>query len=222
MKTFALFLAAIAVVAGVWFLRESQVKSPWVPDEFRVEGEGEGVAAVGSQAALETARTDLDDEPAIGAARARRVKEDAASADEPADLNAEPQPALPSGSSMPVPAAPVPGPSPMPAASGEVVSGPSSLSASPLSATPRAQAGTTPFYVQVGAFGENANAERRVGELEKQGFPVFSSTVDTHDGKSATAVRLGPFADRAAAVSAAARYLEVNPGQSTLIGDDHR
>ncbi len=193
MKTFAWILVAGAVVAGVWLVIDRRNSSPWVPDEFVIEGD-EG-APIRPQDAP-TARDRVS--PAAGSPP--RVSGD--------ELEPQPTPSL------------LPGPTPSgPPGGTPVGQADRASSSSPLSPTPRSTESTGGFYVQVGAYGETANAKRRAAELEELGFEVFSRAVDTADGRPATAVRLGPFASRAAAVEAAARFVETNPGASTLIGE---
>ena len=55
------------------------------------------------------------------------------------------------------------------------------------------------FWVQVGAFGQTANAEAEAGTLKKMGYPVLTTPVKK--GRF-IAVLAGPFADRAAAAAA--------------------
>jgi DedD protein len=58
--------------------------------------------------------------------------------------------------------------------------------------------------VQVGAFGDNAAAEKLAGRLRKRGFPVYVSP-GTGDGSVRWRVRVGPLATREDAERAAAR-----------------
>lgn len=97
----------------------------------------------------------------------------------PADVLAPP----PAAPRTPEPAKPV-APSPPPAAT------PAAASA----ARP-AQGG---WYVQVGGFSQAANAERLVSQLKGQGYGV--SVVPPSGGNKLTRVRVGPAADRNAAM----------------------
>lgn len=59
------------------------------------------------------------------------------------------------------------------------------------------------FAVQLGSFGDRANADRLVAELKRQGFPAFVSPISKP--KKLYRVRVGPVADRAAAQAMATR-----------------
>lgn len=80
--------------------------------------------------------------------------------------------------------------------------GGSRQAAAPARSTPAAGAAAAPapavggWFVQVGAFGTRANAERRVAELKAKGHVA---TIATVSAAPAYRVRLGPFAERAEA-----------------------
>lgn len=57
-----------------------------------------------------------------------------------------------------------------------------------------APAATTHRFVQVGTYGEAANAQRAVATLQSLGLPAATQNV-TRNGRSLTAVAAGPFAD---------------------------
>lgn len=106
-----------------------------------------------------------------------------------------PQPATTTGPPAQPPAA-------MPEAGG------SRQAAAPARSTPAAGAAAAPaaagsgWFVQVGAFGTRANAQRRVAELKTKGHVATIATVST---APAYRVRIGPFAERAEADRLAAR-----------------
>jgi DedD protein len=64
------------------------------------------------------------------------------------------------------------------------------------------------FLVHLGVFGNAANASNLVASAKKLGLPSMSEAVD---GKAATRVRLGPFANRAAAEAARLKFKEAEP-----------
>ena len=120
------------------------------------------------------------------------------------------------GQSTP-PAQTPPAPPPQPAATtGQPAQSPAATpegsgsrqAAAPARTTPAAGVAAAPapavggWFVQVGAFGTRANAERRVAELKAKGH---AATIATVSAAPAYRVRLGPFAERAGAERLAAR-----------------
>ncbi len=64
------------------------------------------------------------------------------------------------------------------------------------------------FLVHMGVYTSTKNVDELVAALKRGGFPAFSETTD-YQGKSAQRVRVGPFADRAAAEAARVRMKQV-------------
>lgn len=84
---------------------------------------------------------------------------------------------------------------------------------------PRAEtalAGGEQFYFQVGAFSDPAKVKEVTGKLRSAGLPYFTEQVAVAKGQ-ATRVRVGPYADRAAAEKAAeqVKTLGLKPGNVT-------
>ncbi|HEX5611965.1 MAG TPA: SPOR domain-containing protein [Burkholderiales bacterium] len=84
---------------------------------------------------------------------------------------------------------------------------------------PRAEsapAGGEKFYFQVGAFSDPAKVKEVTGKLKSAGLPYFTEQVAVSKGQ-ATRVRVGPYADRAAAEKAAeqVKTLGLKPGNVT-------
>jgi hypothetical protein len=72
--------------------------------------------------------------------------------------------------------------------------------------------GTSPgFYINVGLFADESNARKAQSRLLNEGLPAFRQTLDSAKG-ARTRVRVGPFASRAQAESAASaiRALELD------------
>lgn len=87
------------------------------------------------------------------------------------------------------------------------------------SENPRAEsapAGGEKFYFQVGAFSDPAKVKEVTGKLKSAGLPYFTEQVAVSKGQ-ATRVRVGPYADRAAAEKAAeqVKTLGLKPGNVT-------
>ena len=76
-----------------------------------------------------------------------------------------------------------------------------------------ALAGGEQFYFQVGAFSDPAKVKEVTGKLKSAGLPYFTEQVAVAKGQ-ATRVRVGPYADRAAAEKAAeqVKTLGLKPG----------
>jgi DedD protein len=66
------------------------------------------------------------------------------------------------------------------------------------------------FRVNLGVYIAAGHAEALVAKLKKAGFAAYAEAVDYH-GKPAQAVRVGPFADRAAAEAARLRIKQTEP-----------
>jgi DedD protein len=80
---------------------------------------------------------------------------------------------------------------------------------------PEATAATNPapsgrFRVNLGIYADAAHADALVAKLKKSGFAAYSEATD-YQGKPALRVRVGPFADRAAAESARLRIKQAEP-----------
>lgn len=79
-----------------------------------------------------------------------------------------------------------------------------------------ALAGGEQFYFQVGAFSDPAKVKEVTGKLKSAGLPYYTESVPVTKGQ-ATRVRVGPYADRAAAEKAAeqVKTLGLKPGNVT-------
>jgi len=79
-----------------------------------------------------------------------------------------------------------------------------------------ALAGAEQFYFQVGAFADAAKVREVTGKLKSAGLPHYTEQVAVAKGQ-ATRVRVGPYADRAAAEKAAeqVKLLGLTPGNVT-------
>jgi len=66
------------------------------------------------------------------------------------------------------------------------------------------------YAVHLGVYSASKNAADLVAALKKDGFAAYSESVD-FQGKSAERVRVGPFADRAAAEAARLRIKQLKP-----------
>lgn len=117
----------------------------------------------------------------------------AAEAPKPA---APPPPAAAAKPAEPKPAEPRPAP-PKPADTKPAATAAAAKPPAPKPATPPAAA-RVGFAVQVGAFGDAAEAGALRERLRAAGFTAFTETVDTDKGRL-TRVRVGPVIDRAAA-----------------------
>lgn len=81
----------------------------------------------------------------------------------------------------------------------------------PASAAPAAGAAAdSRYYVHLGVYAESANANELVAALKKDGHPAFTESTQ-YQGKSAARVRVGPYANRAAAESARLRIRTLKP-----------
>lgn len=66
------------------------------------------------------------------------------------------------------------------------------------------------FFVHLGIYAATRNADELVATLKKDGFPAFAQASE-FQGKPAERVRVGPFADRAAAEAARLRIKQIKP-----------
>jgi DedD protein len=118
----------------------------------------------------------------------------------PPPPQALPPPAAPA---VPPPAVVKPAPAPAPAPP---------VTASPKPPTVAAErSGSSSWVVQVGTFGQKANADRLVVNLKKDGFDAFVSPTE-RSGKELYRVRVGPAGSREAATAIAGRL--ARSGQS--------
>jgi DedD protein len=76
------------------------------------------------------------------------------------------------------------------------------------------QAADGRFLVHLGVYANGRNAQDLVASLKKEGYPAFAEATD-YQGKPAERVRVGPFADRAAAEAA---RLRIKGSKPTLPG----
>jgi DedD protein len=67
------------------------------------------------------------------------------------------------------------------------------------------------YFVHLGVYAASRNADDLVARLKKAGYPAFSEKSD-YQGKPAERVRVGPFADRAAAEATRLRIRQLAPG----------
>ena len=84
------------------------------------------------------------------------------------------------------------------------------------------QAANGRYYVNLGVYASSKNAQDLVANLKKGGFPA-SSEASEYQGKPAERVRVGPFADRAAAEAARLRIKQAQPsvpGSVVATADD--
>jgi DedD protein len=83
------------------------------------------------------------------------------------------------------------------------------VAATPVKSSP-GQAANGHFFVHLGVYAATKNAADLVATLKKSGLPAFSETSE-YKGKPAERVRVGPFADRAAAETARLRIKQLKP-----------
>ncbi|PRE01091.1 SPOR domain-containing protein [Burkholderia multivorans] len=103
------------------------------------------------------------------------------------------------------PAAKPAAPKPAPVASAEAAGADTSDASSPSS--PSSPAGAR-FAVQLGSFKDDATARSWATKLKSAGVPAYVERRKQADGSTATLLRAGPFADRAAASAAIAKVRE--------------
>ncbi len=108
--------------------------------------------------------------------------------------------------STPAPAAAKPEPLPTPAAA------PPAPKPEPPTAADKApgRAANGRFFVQLGVYSSQKNADDLVASLKQGGYPAFAEASE-YQGKPGQRVRVGPFEDRAAAEAARLRIKQVKP-----------
>ena len=74
------------------------------------------------------------------------------------------------------------------------------------------------FAVNLGVYADEAHANALVGKVKKLGFGAYSEPTE-YQGKSATRVRVGPFADRAAAEAARLKIKQSEPKVPSSVVD---
>ncbi|AOI88888.1 sporulation protein [Burkholderia pseudomultivorans] len=125
----------------------------------------------------------------------------AAKPDTTTTASVAPPPAAPAAKpAAPKPAAPKPAPAPVANAD---ASGADTRDAS----SPSSPAGAR-FAVQLGSFKDDATARSWAAKLKSAGVPAYVERRKQADGSTATLLRAGPFADRAAASEAIAKVRE--------------
>lgn len=78
------------------------------------------------------------------------------------------------------------------------------------------------FFVQLGIYASQKNADDLVASLKQAGFPAFAEAAE-FQGKPGQRVRVGPFEDKAAAEAARLRIKQVKPsvpGNTVQLADD--
>ena len=99
---------------------------------------------------------------------------------------------------------------------------PAPVAPAPVAPAPVAPAPVAPaavaagdFTVTAGTFGSRANADALVARLKSSGLPVFTEPA-LANGQPATRVKVGPFADRAAAEAARVRTAAISNAPATV------
>lgn len=87
---------------------------------------------------------------------------------------------------------------------------PSAAASPPAAPVPVGTAAEGHWYVQLGVYAQQKNADDLVASLKKAGFPGASATTDYH-GKPAQRVTAGPYPDRAAAEAARLKIRQAHP-----------
>ena len=121
-----------------------------------------------------------------------------------------PTPAAPVAAEPPTPVA-VATPAPAP------VTPPPSPAPAPAPPAPAAVAAGD-FTVTAGTFGQRSNADALVARLKSSGLPAFTEAAQAN-GQPATRVKVGPFADRAAAEAARVRTAAISGSAAVTTGD---
>jgi len=102
------------------------------------------------------------------------------------------------------------------AATAPAKAAPDSKPAAPAPAEPKPAVAETPavpggrFSINLGIYADHAHADALVAKVTKLGFRAYSDATE-YQGKSAQRVRVGPFADRAAAESARLKIKQAEP-----------
>ena len=109
--------------------------------------------------------------------------------------------------SAPIPAKPVEAPKPAPVQA--ETPKPAPPAAAP-AAPPNAAAAEGRFAVHLGVYADRGHADALVAALKKRGFAAYDEAAD-YQGKSMQRVRVGPFADRAAAETARLKIKQAEP-----------
>jgi DedD protein len=112
--------------------------------------------------------------------------------------------------------APVASPAPAPSAPVAAAPAPRPL-AEPVATLPAAVAAGD-YSVTAGSFGTRANADALVARLKSSGLPAYTEAAQVN-GQPATRVKVGPFADRAAAEAARVRTAAIS-GSAAVATDD--
>ncbi len=120
-----------------------------------------------------------------------------------------PAPATSVATTTPLPTTPAPLPTPASSAPPKPVAAAPAVVAEPVKPAP-GQAANGQFFVHLGVYAAAKNADELVVALKKGGFPAFAEASD-YQGKPVQRVRVGPFADRAAAEAARLRIKQVKP-----------
>lgn len=74
------------------------------------------------------------------------------------------------------------------------------------------------YHVTAGSFGNRANADALVARLKSSGLPAYTEPTAV-GGQPATRVKVGPFADRAAAEAARVRTAAISGSAAVITGD---
>jgi DedD protein len=83
---------------------------------------------------------------------------------------------------------------------------------------PQVSAAGGRFAINMGIYADQAHANALVANVKKLGFSAYTESTD-YQGKAATRVRVGPFADRAAAESARLKIKQSEPKVPSSIVD---
>ncbi|HST28319.1 MAG TPA: SPOR domain-containing protein [Rudaea sp.] len=110
--------------------------------------------------------------------------------------------------SAPIPAKPVEAPKPAPVQADAPK--PAPPTAAPAAPLPSAAAAEGRFAVHLGVYADRGHADALVAALKKRGFAAYDEAAD-YQGKSMQRVRVGPFADRAAAETARLKIKQAEP-----------
>lgn len=130
------------------------------------------------------------------------TNDDAKNVPSAAEVPVAPSTSLPAGSSTPVEAAI--------AKPASVALSPASPASKPASAVLSAVAADGRYAVHLGVYGNVANVTALIAKAKKLGLSAYTDAAEV-DGKPATRVRLGPFADRVAAEAARLKFKQAEP-----------
>ncbi len=120
------------------------------------------------------------------------------------DTATAPKPAPPPATPAPAQVATATPPKPVPAKPEPAKPEPEAVKPAP------GQAANGRYYVNLGVYASSKNAQDLVASLKKGGFPAATEASEVQ-GKPAERVRVGPFADRAAAEAARLRIKQAQP-----------